>query len=179
MTVPTIYTIGHSTRSTDELVALLSDAGVRELVDVRSAPRSRRYPHLRAGALARSLGQSGIHYRHDAALADASAAPRCCSPNEAWSDESFRGYADYMTSGRFERALSRLEARALEQRACLMCAEAHWRSCHRRLICDALLIRGWRVLHLGLSNRPHHHVLTPFAVIGAGHRITYPPVSRV
>jgi uncharacterized protein (DUF488 family) len=177
MTFPTIYTIGHSTRSIDELIAVLSDADVRELVDVRRAPGSRRHPHLSSRALSGWLGERGIHYRHDQALG-APAPSRSCSPNEAWSDAGFREYADYMTSRRFERALARLQARARVQKVCLMCAEAQWQCCHRRLICDALLVRGWRVLHLGLSDRPRHHVLTPFAVLGSGHRITYPPLDR-
>jgi uncharacterized protein (DUF488 family) len=176
MTFPTIYTIGHSTRSIDELIAVLSAAGVRELVDVRSAPRSRRHQHLSSAALAGWLGERGIHYRHDHALG-APAPSRSRSPNEAWSNEGFREYADYMTSRHFQRALARLQARARVHKACLMCAEARWQCCHRRLICDALLIRGWRVLHLGVSDKPHHHVLTPFAVLGAGHRITYPPLN--
>jgi uncharacterized protein (DUF488 family) len=174
MRFPAIYTIGHSNRSTEELVALLSDAAVGELVDVRGAPRSHRHPHLNAPALARSLGERGIYYRHDAALSGASESPPSRSSNAAWGDEGIREYADHMSSGRFERALARLQVRARPGSVCLMCAEAHWRHCHRRLICDALLVRGWTVLHLGLAAEPRHHVLTPFAVVGAGYRVTYP-----
>jgi uncharacterized protein (DUF488 family) len=97
---------------------------------------------------------------HEQALRDFHA-PRPQSPNHAWDDVAFRGYADYMVSERFRRAPDCLQERARAHAICLLCAQGHWRRCHRRLICDTLLIRGWRVLHLGLESRPSYHELTP------------------
>src|SRR5207247_42488 len=128
-------------------IRLLDAADVQELIDVRSAPRSRRHPHLAADSLACSLTKHGIAYRHEQALGGFHI-PHLHSPNGAWQQPAFRGYADFMTSERFRVALDELQDRAREHTVCLMCAEAHWRRCHRRLICDALLVRGWRVLHL-------------------------------
>jgi uncharacterized protein (DUF488 family) len=171
-----IYTVGHSTRSLDELAALLGDARVSELVDVRAAPGSRRNPQFAAPALARSLDARGIAYAHEPRLGGfRRARPR--SPNTGWQHEAFRGYADHMQSVDFHQALDRLQAIAGERAACVMCAEAQWWRCHRRLIADALLVRGWQVLHLGLSATPVAHELTPFAVVGDDHAITYPPLQ--
>jgi uncharacterized protein (DUF488 family) len=139
MTLPTIYTLGHSTRSLEELIGLLGAVEVRELVDVRSAPRSRRHPHLAAGALGRALPTHGIAYRHEQALSG-HRHPRQQSPNQAWRERAFGGYADYMNTDGFRAALDHLQARATRQTTCLLCAEVDWRRCHRRLICDALLV---------------------------------------
>ena len=174
MTLPTIYTVGHSARSLDELIGLLGAVEMRELVDVRSSPRSRRHPHFAAGVLARALTTHGIAYRHERALSG-QRHPRQQSPNGAWRHRYFRGYADYMNTDGFRVALDHLQARATQRSTCLLCAEVDWRRCHRRLICDALTVRGWRVLHLGLRERPSYHELTPFAVIADEHTITYPP----
>lgn len=173
----TIYTVGHSGRSLGELIVLLGAVEMRELVDVRSAPRSRRRPYFAADALSRALTTSHIAYRHERALGGHHY-PRQQSPNGAWQRRAFRGYADYMNSDGFRVALAHLQERASQRATCLLCAEANWRRCHRRLICDALLIRGWRVLHLGLQEKPLHHVLTPFAVIADDHTITYPPLQE-
>jgi uncharacterized protein (DUF488 family) len=154
MTLPTIYTLGHSTRSLEELIGLLGTVEVRELVDVPSAPRSRRHPHLAAGALGRALPTHGIAYRHEQALSG-HRHPRQQSPNQAWRERAFGGYADYMNADGFRAALDHLHARATRQTTCLLCAEVNWRRCHRRLICDALLVRGCRVLHLGLREGRH------------------------
>jgi uncharacterized protein (DUF488 family) len=173
MGLSTIYTVGHSTRSLDELVAVLRSAGVQPLVDVRSVPRSRRHPQFGREVLSRSLQPYAIGYRHEEALGGFRK-PLSGTPNGGWQHSAFRGYADYMRSREFGVALERLQARAREHRTCLMCAEAQWWRCHRRLIADALLIRGWSVLHLGLSAQPRAHELTPFAVMEPGHRLTYP-----
>ena len=142
----------------------------------RLRPRSRRHPHFAAASLARSLARHGIRYRHEQTLGGCHV-PRWRSPNGAWQQPALRGYADFMASERFRLALDRLQARGRARVVCLMCAEAHWRRCHRRLICDALLIRGWRVLHLGLELKPSYHELTPFAVIGSDQTLTYPPLE--
>jgi uncharacterized protein (DUF488 family) len=171
-----IYTVGHSTRSLDELTGLLDAAHIRELVDVRSVPRSQRHPQFAGEALAVSLPIHGIAYAHEAAFGGFRR-PRPDSPNTGWEHPAFRGYADYMASEEFRGALERLQTHGREHATCLMCAEAQWWRCHRRLISDALVIRGWRVLHLGLRAKPVDHELTPFAVQGEDHTLTYPALQ--
>jgi uncharacterized protein (DUF488 family) len=171
-----LYTVGHSTRTLVELVALLDGAGVRELVDVRSVPRSRRHPHFNDDALAHVLPAHGIHYTHERALGGFRR-PRADSPNRGWELEAFQGYADHMASEEFRCALDRLQFCARERVACVMCAEAQWWRCHRRLLSDALVVRGWRVLHLGLDADPVEHELTPFALRGEHAGLTYPPAQ--
>jgi uncharacterized protein (DUF488 family) len=170
----TIYTVGHSTRAQDELFALLADAGVKELIDVRSVPRSRRNPQFDGSALERSLPDIGIGYAHEPALGGFRR-PVPGSPNGGWQHQAFRGYADHMASAQFSSALAAVCERARARRACLMCAEAQWWRCHRRLLADALVAAGWRVLHLGLGREPVEHELTAFAVLGADGTLTYPP----
>jgi len=139
----TIYTIGHSTRTIDELIALLKEHGVEVLVDVRRFPGSRRHPQFGSAALAASLAAAGIGYRHAEALGGRRAADiSATSPNTAWRNTAFRAYADYMATPPFRVALGELIDLSHEQTAAIMCAEAvPWR-CHRRLITDALLARG-------------------------------------
>ena len=173
---PVIYTVGHSTRSLAEHLELLGSAGISELVDVRSVPRSRRHPHFSGDALARDLPARGINYRHEPALGGFRR-PRTNSPNGGWQHQAFRGYADHMGSEEFQAALQRLAHRGRVHTSALMCAESNWRRCHRRLIADALLVRGWRVLHLGLERNPVPHELTPFAVLGPDQTLTYPPLQ--
>jgi uncharacterized protein (DUF488 family) len=169
----TVYTIGHSNRSLQELVELLRPGGVRELVDVRTAPGSKRNPQFGLQPLATGLGSAGIGYRHEPALGGFRR-PREDSPNPGWEHPAFRGYADHMADEDFSQALGRLEATARERPTAFMCAEAQWWRCHRRLIADALQVRGWRVLHLGLRKEPVEHELTPFAVVGPGGELSYP-----
>ena len=152
---------------------MLEAERVRLLVDVRSVPRSRRHPQFGRDALAQSLSESRIDYLHEPALGGFRK-PRPDSPNDGWEHPAFRGYADYMATTNFAGALERLQSRARERPTCIMCAEAQWWRCHRRLIADAMTVRGWRVLHLGL--RPEHveHELTPFAVTHEDGTLTYP-----
>jgi uncharacterized protein (DUF488 family) len=157
-----------------ELTALLDGAGVKLLVDVRTVPRSRRNPQYESTALAASLSDHQIAYRHEPALGGFRK-PQPDSGNMGWRQPAFQGYADYMATEDFAAALARLEELAQERSVCIMCAEAQWWRCHRRLIADALLIRGWEVLHLGLGPEPVLHELTPFAVAGPGGELSYPP----
>jgi uncharacterized protein (DUF488 family) len=152
---------------------VLRPAGVRELVDVRSVPRSRRHPQFARETLESSLSAVAIRYRHEPALGGFRR-PRPGSPNAGWEHAAFRGYADHMQSDEFRAALERLEAVAHARGTCMMCAEAQWWRCHRRLIADALVVRGGRVVHLGLG-APVAHELTAFAVLGADQSLTYPP----
>jgi len=172
----TIYTIGHSTRSADEFVALLTDTGVRLVVDVRAFPSSRRHPQFNRGELAAWLGTAGIGYRHMPALGGRRA-PTAGSPNGGWQESGFQGYADHMRSDEFRRALAELEAAARESATAIMCAEAVWWRCHRRLIADALVVRGWRVEHLGIGDGRALHELPAFAVVDASGTLTYPPAQ--
>lgn len=174
MPLNAIYTVGHSNRSLEELIVVLRSASISEVVDVRSVPRSRRHPQFSHEALSASLPERGIGYRHEPQLGGFRR-PADGSPNGGWEHPAFRGYADYMQSEEFGQGLERLQAQAPERDTVVMCAEAQWWRCHRRLIADALLIRSWSVLHLGLSAEPVTHVLTPFAVVGPGHRLLYPP----
>ena len=170
-----ILTVGHSTRAPGELEDLLGRHGVEVVLDVRAHPRSRRVPHFGREPLERSLAAARIGYLHLPELGGRRR-PAPASPNAAWRNEAFRGYADHMASPEFARGLSRAEAAAGERRACLMCAEALWWRCHRRLVADALSVRGWRVLHVAGAGEPEPHLLPAFAVVEGG-RITYPPAQ--
>jgi uncharacterized protein (DUF488 family) len=146
----TIYTIGHSMRSVGELIALLRDAGVDCLVDVRSVPRSRANPQFNADTLPGPLAAAGIGYRHLAALGGLRHRPKGAppSPNTLWRNDSFRDYADYAMTPAFRAGLDELCALARDQRCAIMCAEAVWWRCHRRIIADYLLARGVAVAHI-------------------------------
>lgn len=167
-----IHTIGHSTRTLDELLGLLRGAGVAILADIRTIPRSRRNPQFDGASLAATLGARGLRYAHLARLGGLRRA-RKDSPNTAWRNASFRGFADYMGTPDFEAGLAELHALAAQGSVALMCAEAvPWR-CHRSLVADALTARGAEVLHVTGGSRAHPHRVTPFAKID-GTRVTYP-----
>jgi uncharacterized protein (DUF488 family) len=172
----TLHTVGHSTRPIEELLTILHGSAVGLLVDVRTVPRSRRYPQFDGRALAEALDVAGIDYRHERSLGGFRR-PRAGSPNTGWRHPAFQGYADHMASPEFAEALQRLESAGRERPTCVMCAEAQWWRCHRRLIADALTVHKWRVLHLGLGTEPAEHELTPFAVVGADGSLTYPPAQ--
>jgi uncharacterized protein (DUF488 family) len=143
------------------------------VADVRRFPSSRRLPHFNAPELARALGESGIEYRHFPELGGRRD-PARGSPNRGWRVGQFQGYADHMASAEFERGIERLLALAAELRTAIMCAEAQWWRCHRRLLADALVVRGWEVLHVDARGSIDRHELTDFAVV-EGERLTYPP----
>ncbi len=174
--VRTIFTVGHSTRSAEELLALLRDAGVELVADVRAYPGSRRHPQFNRDDLAGWLRAEGIAYRHMRALGGRRS-PIPDSPNGGWQEAAFQGYADHMRSPGFLNAVSDLEAAAREAATAIMCAEAVWWRCHRRLIADALVVRGWRVEHLGIGDGRAVHELTEFAVVGPDRVLAYPPAQ--
>jgi uncharacterized protein (DUF488 family) len=153
---------------------VLRSAGVQRVVDVRSFPGSRRNPQYARDALERSLPGAGLAYVHERALGGFRR-PRAASVNGGWEHPGFRGYADYMAEDEFRAGLERLQTLARERPTTVMCAEAQWWRCHRRLIADALVVRGWRVEHLGLGPEPVEHELTQFAVLGPDRTLTYPP----
>ncbi|HWR54172.1 MAG TPA: DUF488 domain-containing protein [Bryobacteraceae bacterium] len=171
--MPPVLTIGHSTRTFDELARLLRHHGVARLVDVRTVPRSRRNPQFNLDALAEALSAQGMAYTHMAGLGGLRK-PRADSPNAAWRNESFRGYADYMQTSAFAEALAELIAVAGREQVAIMCAEAvPWR-CHRSLIADALSARGVEVRHIMGNQAPQPHAVTRFARV-EGQTVTYPP----
>jgi uncharacterized protein (DUF488 family) len=172
-----MFTIGHSTRSLDELIELLRAHEVAQLADIRTIPRSKRHPQFSADALSRSLPEAGIVYRHMPGLGGLRK-PRADSINAAWRHPSFRGYADYMQTEQFERSLAELMewARDGERRGAataIMCAEAVWWRCHRQLVADALVARGIAVRHIMTPGAATPHSLTDFARV-VDERVTYP-----
>jgi len=171
-----VLALGHSTRPLEELITLLSSCGVKVLADIRTVPRSRKNPQFEREVLARVLPSRGIRYVHLARLGGLRH-PRRSSPNGAWRNASFRGYADYMQTGEFEEGLVELRALARAGTVAVMCAEAvPWR-CHRSLLADALFARGVVVEHIVGPGKTQPHRVTPFAV-RVGRRITYPPAEE-
>ena len=169
---PIILTIGHSTRTLDEFIALLKAHAVTLVVDVRTIPRSRHNPQFNGNSLADSLKKAGIGYVHMSGLGGLRHAKRN-SVNTGWRNASFRGYADYMQTPEFEKQIEELIQLAKEHRIALMCAEAvPWR-CHRSLIGDALTVRGIRTEDIMSVSRRQVHALTAFAKV-RGTKITYP-----
>ena len=164
---PVIRTIGHSTRSFEEFIRLLTAHQIQQLVDVRRYPFSRRHPHFNGELLAKSLSESGIAYTHAPGLGGRRKA-RPDSVNLGWRNESFRGYADYMQTDEFAMALKELLAQSQHRATAIMCAEAvPWR-CHRQLIADALVSRGWTVRHIMSREKAGPHSLTPFVKLENG-----------
>lgn len=168
----TLWTIGHSTRPIDEFLQLLRIHEIALLVDVRTMPRSRFNPQFNTDALAESLAGAGMRYHHSAGLGGLRK-PRKDSVNAGWRNAGFRGYADYMQTEEFGRALDELMADGRQFHTAIMCAEAvPWR-CHRSLIADMLTVRGWTVRHIVNRNEARVHSLTTFAVPSGG-TLTYP-----
>jgi uncharacterized protein (DUF488 family) len=167
------FTIGHSTRPIDGFIGLLAAHGITQLVDVRTVPRSRHNPQFETQALARSLAAARVGY----ALAPGLGGFRRTgpeSPNGAWRNLSFRGYADYMLTPDFNESLVAVLELLKTDRVALMCAEAvPWR-CHRSLIADALLVRGHVACEISSATRLQPHRLPPFAKV-EGDTLTYPP----
>jgi len=168
-----ILSVGHSNHEEDEFLELVRGAGIELIADVRRYPGSRRQPHFERTALAAVLLEADVGYRSLGETLGGRRRPVPGSPNGAWEGDQFRGYADHMASPEFAAGMEELEEIAREQRVAMMCAEAWWVRCHRRLIADALMARGWRVLHLGANGRLEEHQLTDFAVVESG-VVTYP-----
>ena len=172
----TVWTVGHSTRPIDALIALLQAHGIRQLVDVRTIPRSRHNPQFNQDQLPASLESAGIQYFHMLALGGLRHAHRD-SVNAAWRNASFRGFADSMQTPEFDAALRELIRVARDRRTAIMCAEAvPWR-CHRSLIADALVVRGLDVDEITGANSTRPHTLTPWACV-VGQHITYPATQH-
>lgn len=154
-----VWTIGHSTRSWDKFLGLLVGHGIEALADVRRFPVSRKYPHFCRDAMTKALAEAGIQYVHFPDLGGRRP-PRPDSPNTAWRNASFRGYADYMSTAPFQAAFQRLVALTSGKKTVLMCAEALWWRCHRGLVSDALKASGVTVLHIADEGAPREHPYT-------------------
>jgi uncharacterized protein (DUF488 family) len=174
---PAIFTVGHSTRSFNELLEILRAHGVERLVDVRTIPRSRHNPQFNREILSKALHNRHLYYRHMKALGGLRRA-RPDSINTGWRNASFRGFADYMQTPAFEVALERLIKLAEQKPIAIMCAEAvPWR-CHRSLIADALTARGCEVRDIMSATTAKLHVLMPMAKVH-GQQVTYPAEMAV
>lgn len=163
----TLWTIGHSTRPWEGFEAMLRDAGIAVLADVRRFAGSRRNPQFSRDAMPAALAEAGIRYWPLPAMGGRRK-PLPASPNTAWRVEAFRAYADYLADPEYIAAREVLMAVARVERTCVMCAEAVWWRCHRRLIADDFVARGWTVLHLMAPGTVQPHVLNPDAVMGDG-----------
>ncbi len=170
------FTIGHSTRSVAKLAELLRQSQVEQLVDVRTIPRSRTNPQFNADVLPDALAPFQIGYEHIAALGGLRGKRKAAgpSPNTFWRVKSFQNYADYALTAGFGSGLARLKAIGQEHRCAIMCAEAVWWRCHRRIIADYLLAGGADVFHIMGPGHVDAATLTPGAVVRARDAIVYP-----
>jgi uncharacterized protein (DUF488 family) len=173
--VATVHSIGHSNRSFAEFLSLLQGNGIEALADIRQFTRSRANPQFNADTMAPALGEAGIAYEHIAALGGRRSSKREDSPNGLWEHAAFRSYADYALTEAFESGLTRLLGVASARRTAMMCAEAVWWRCHRRIVSDYLLARGLGVLHIVSAAAPKPAVLTPGAEVRGDGKVLYPP----
>lgn len=167
----TVYTIGHSTRGIGEFIAMLHSFGIVNLVDIRSIPGSRKYPHFNAENLQAALAADGINYIHIKNLGGRrKVLPD--SENTRWKNAAFRGYADYMGTDDFRKGAARLEEIASQAPTAYMCAEAVWWRCHRSMVSDYLKARGWRVMHITDEGKAQEHPYTSPARV-EGCKVSY------
>jgi uncharacterized protein (DUF488 family) len=168
-----IFTIGHSTHFLDQFLALLAQHQVEALADIRRYPGSRRHPQFNRDNLAAALQKAGVEYHWLEDLGGRRSKPRGESPNSGLENEGFRNYADYMLTEEFAEGVKRLLEIAGRKRTALMCAEALFWRCHRRLVSDFLLANGVTVQHIMPTGDLRPHTLTPGAAMD-GSRVTYP-----
>ena len=169
----TIYTIGYSTRSLPDFIEILKSYSIALLCDIRSIPKSRHNPQFNGNDLMEGSEKEGIRYVHLEGLGGFRRADKNSSVNSAWTNSSFRGFADYMQSEEFEVSLEELIALGEKEKAAIMCAEGNPFRCHRMLIADALTIRKIRVLHISSRTYSREHVVTGFAKVVDG-KVIYP-----
>jgi uncharacterized protein (DUF488 family) len=172
-----VFTIGHSTRSAAELIALLGEGAADLVADVRAFPRSRTNPQFNGPALHETLAAAGIAYRFLPALGGRRRGYED-SPNTFWKNESFRAYADYAGTAEFRAGLEELCALAGAHRCAIMCAEAVWWRCHRRIIADYLLTVGFEVVHILAAGKLTPAALTSGARPTGKGGLVYPAESR-
>jgi uncharacterized protein (DUF488 family) len=170
------YTIGHSTRSIDDFLALLGEADVRLVADVRTVPRSRANPQYNGDVVGASLAAHGLGYEHLAALGGLRGHSRSVGAqvNAFWENDSFHNYADYAMSPAFRDGLAHLRALGHRRRCAIMCAESLWWRCHRRIIADYLILAGETVLHIMGPGHIDEAKLTVAARPGPEGTLTYP-----
>lgn len=168
-----VYTFGHSTRSIEEFVSALNAYDITLVVDIRRFPGSRRNPQFDADALAATLEEHDIGYSHFDALGGRRSESAVDSPNGAWKNDSFQAYADYALSDEFQSALDELVAFAETEVPVIVCAEAVYWRCHRRIVADWLLARECEVIDIYDADRAEEHEMTRFAKVSDG-RVTYP-----
>ena len=170
-----VHTIGHSTRTTAELVALLREGGVDLVADVRRFPRSRTNPQFNAETLEPALQKARVRYRHLPALGGRRSASETTVPsrNTLWREAAFRAYSDYAETSDFRAGLEALLSLAREHNVAIMCAEAVWWRCHRRIVADYLLARGVEVRHILGPGKIEPAQLTAGAVVQAEGRVSY------
>jgi uncharacterized protein (DUF488 family) len=171
----TIWTIGHSTRTLQEFLDLLAEYGIEAIADVRRFPGSRRHPHFASDALAATLPAHGIAYRWIPRLGGRRKV-QPGSPNTAWRNASFQGYADYAATAEFAEGLAELLKLAASMRTAMMCAEAVWWRCHRSIISDVLKLRGIEVVHITDATHATVHPYTSPARIVDG-QLSYAPAQ--
>lgn len=168
-----VWTIGHSTRTLEELIEMLRAFKIEMVADIRSYPGSRRYPQFNKEALEVSLPENDIQYVHLKKLGGR----RKVSPeskNTSWRHVAFRGYADYMETDEFKEGIQALEKIALQQRTAFMCSEAVWWRCHRSMVSDYLKVHGWKVMHImGLNKEEEHPYTSPAKVVDG--ELSYQP----
>lgn len=166
----TIWTIGHSTHTFAELLAMLQSFQIGLLADIRSYPGSRRFPQFNKEELKISLAENGIEYFHIPKLGGRRT-PLADSHNTGWRMAAFRGYADYMETADFKSAIEELETIAEKNNVAYMCSEAVWWSCHRSLVSDFLKVKGWQVMHIMGVNKSEEHPYTKPARIENGNLV--------
>jgi uncharacterized protein (DUF488 family) len=171
-----IYTVGHSTRPLDIFIELLKQHAIDHLADIRSFPGSRRFPHFGREVLSTELAKHGIGYTWLKELGGRrKPSGNGPSPNGGWRLPAFRNYADYMATESFAAGIQTLLVSAAHTTTAIMCAEAVYWRCHRRLVSDYLLAHGVEVLHIMDASHVRPHVLTSGAVITEDKRVIYPP----
>jgi uncharacterized protein (DUF488 family) len=170
-----LFTIGHSTRTIDELIALLKGVGVEILVDIRTIARSRTNPQFNQDSLPAALADAYIVYRHAAALGGLRGRSHTHAPsaNDLWRNRGFRNYADYAMTPAFRAGLDELEALARDRTCAIMCAEAVWWRCHRRIVADYLIADGIAVEHILGADKIEPARLTPGARVQPDRTIRY------
>lgn len=167
-----VYTIGHSTHSLDEFIAMLQSFRIKILADIRGLPGSRKFPQFDKENLEISLKENNIQYIHLKELGGRRKVHKD-SKNNRWRNTSFRGYADYMETEGFEKGIAELEATALQAPTAYMCAEAVWWRCHRSMVSDYLKAKGWTVLHIMAVGKAEEHSYTSPARVAGNHVFYY------
>jgi uncharacterized protein (DUF488 family) len=177
---PPFFTIGHSNRSLEEFVGLLNETGIELVVDVRKVPMSRTNPQFNRDTLPQSLASSGIRYEHLAALGGLRGKARTvpADVNGFWTNESFHNYADYALSEQFHAGLEHVLDEGRQRRSAIMCSEAVWWRCHRRIIADHLIASGENIFHIMGAGRLEPARLTPGAIVQSGTEVVYPADRR-